>query len=99
MKACLKRTGGVAGILKQWDISESALSVKNVSGLKSLLEKASFFSLPSEIKSPKKVRDSFFYELTIEDKGRKHRVRRCEPISKSLCDCLQWIKAHAKNGQ
>ena len=93
MKVCLKRTGGLAGISKQWEIHESALSVKKASELKRHLEKADFFSLPGEIKGSKKMRDGFFYELVVEDEGRKHRVGRCElGVSKSFYDCLQWIQ-------
>ena len=92
MKVCLKRTGGLAGILRQWEFDERRLASNKASELKRLLETANFFSLPREVGSPKEARDMFCFELTVEDADRKHTVSCAEPaMPKPLRDCLDWI--------
>ena len=68
------------------------LSPVQLKELKKILEKANFFGLPSELKSPGQSRDVFFYQLEVEDEGRKHTVKCCEPsLPEPLRDCIEWI--------
>ena len=93
MKVRLKRTGGIAGIRRQWEIDELILASKKASEWKKLLDKANFFSLPGELGNSERARDAFCYELTVEDKDKKHTVKCTEQNApKSLCDCLEWIR-------
>ena len=92
MKVCLKRRGGVAGTQRQWEMDERRLSPVQLKELKKILEEANFFGLPSELKSPGESRDVFFYQLEVEDEGRKHTVKCSEPsLSEPLRNCIEWI--------
>jgi hypothetical protein len=92
MRIKLKRTGGVAGIPREWELDEGALSPQKVQELKKLLRRADFFALPSEAGGPGRARDAFRYELTVEEGERKHTVRCAEPeVPPPLWDCIEWI--------
>ena len=92
MKVRLKRRGGLAGILRQWEVDGRRLSSVQLNELKKILEEANFFGLPSELGSPGESRDVFFYQLEVEDEGRTHTVKCCEPsLSEPLRDCIEWI--------
>ena len=80
--------------LKKIECESLDFSKKNLQG--SLLSQARFFRLPSELKAKTPVRDAFWYELLVEEKGRRHSVRRCEPrASRSFQKCVRWVQLTA----
>jgi len=92
MRIKLKRTGGLAGIPREWELDERALSTQEVQELRRLLRKADFFALPSEAGGPGRARDAFWYELSVEEGERKHTVRCAEPATPPpLRDFIEWI--------
>ncbi len=96
MRVSLKRTGGVAGIPREWQIDVRALAPKKASEFRELLKTANFFSLPSQVGKIGPTRDAFCYELTIEDQGKRHTVKCAERgAPKPLCDCLEWISKNS----
>ena len=66
MKVHLKRTGGIAGICQEWKVDTSMIPPDKQLELKTLLEVARFFFLPSEINPDPGVRDAFYYEMSVE---------------------------------
>ena len=92
MRVRLKRTGGLAGIQRQWEMDERKVSPVQLKKLKKILKEANFFGLPSELESPGESRDVFFYQLEVEDEGRTHTVKCSEPsLAEPLRDCIEWI--------
>ena len=92
MKVSLKRTGGLAGIPRQWEIDERRLSPVQLKEPKKILTEADFFGLPSELGNPGESRDVFIYQLEVEDEERRHTVKCCEPsLLDPLRDCIEWI--------
>ena len=95
MKVCLKRTGGLAGMTKQWKIDFSILPSQKTSEFKKLLEAANFFAIGTNLVRPEQGRDQFCYEITVEEENKKHTVQCVEEtVPKPLNDCLKWIHAH-----
>ena len=92
MRIRLKRTGGLAGIPREWELDERALSPQKRQELKKLLRRADVFALPSEVEGSGRARDAFRYELTVEDGERKHTVRCAEPdVPPPLRECIEWM--------
>ncbi len=92
MKVTLKRTGGVAGMMKQWAINMNALPTQKAAEFKELLEAANFFALGASLVNSGQNRDRFCYELTVEKEGKKHTVQCAEEaLSAPLRRCLDWI--------
>jgi hypothetical protein len=92
MRIKLKRTGGVAGIPREWELDEQTLSPQEAQELRNLLRRADFFALPSEVEGSGRARDAFRYELTVEEGERKHTVRCAEPeVPPPLRACIEWI--------
>ena len=92
MKICLKRTGGLGGISKGWEVDDADLDPEKASELKRLLEAADFFSLSRELGAHEQVRDHFIYEVTVEGIHKKHTVQCAEPaIPKPLWDFFEQI--------
>ena len=92
MKIKLTRTGGVAGMIKQWEIDLNALPTQRVLEFKKLLETANFFALGASLVKSGQSRDEFCYELTVEKEGKRHTVQCAEEeLSQPLRRCLDWI--------
>jgi len=99
VKAQLKRSGGVAGIPRRWELDERALASKQAQEFKRLLERAGFFALPLQMGSAGPARDAFCYELTVEDEGKRHTVKCAETAPpRPLWDCIEWILKTARRG-
>lgn len=97
MKVILKRTGGFMGPSRQWELDERALAPAKAQELRRLLDQAGFFALPSEVGSVGRARDSFSYQLTIEDGHRKHTVKCAEPaLPPPLRSCIGLIMGSAR---
>lgn len=97
MKVQLKRSGGVAGISRRWELDERTLSSEQAQELKRLLERAGFFALPLQLGSAGQARDTFCYELIVEDEGKRHMVKCAEPsVPRPLWDCIEWILKTAR---
>ncbi len=92
MKVRLKRSGGMAGIPREWQIDEGSLSQQEAQKLSRLLAQAGFFSLPSEAGRTGQARDVFFYELTVEEGEKRHTVKCAEPgLSRLLRDFIDCV--------
>jgi hypothetical protein len=92
MRIKLKRTGGVAGVPREWELDEGALSPQQLQERKTLLRRAEFFALPSEAGGSGRARDAFRYELTVEEGERTHTVRCAEPdVPPPLRACMEWM--------
>ena len=92
MKVRLKRTGGIAGMTKQWEIDFCTLPSEKVFEFKKLLEAANFFALGANLVSASQSRDQFCYELTVEEEGKKHTVQCAEDLmTKSMRNLLNVV--------
>ena len=92
MKVHLKRSGGVMGITREWNIDSSQISSEAYLQLDTFLQAAQFFSLPNEIKSSHQTCDEFFYDIAIERQGKKHKVCCSDSdMPPPLRRCVQWI--------
>ena len=92
MKIHLKRSGGVAGIQREWKWEECTTNTNEICELTKVLERLDFFSLPREIKGPQEMRDEFFYELTVEEKDKRHTVKCMESAApEPFRNCVEWL--------
>lgn len=92
MKVRLKRTGGVTGMTKQWEIDFEMLPSEKAFEFKKLLEAANFFALGANLVSTGQNRDQFCYELTVEEAEKKHTVQCTESsLTKPLMNLLNAV--------
>ncbi len=95
MKVHLKRTGGVADIHKEWRLDSSRLHQDKAAKLKNFSDIAGLFSLPSERADSSLCRDTFWYELTVEEHEKIHTARFSEAFMTGvLRDCLRFIQSN-----
>ena len=94
MKISLKRTGGVAGAIRQWEIDLETLPPEESAELKNILNNVDFSKNQSI--TAVQCRDTFCYELTFEENG-KTRSMQCaeETTPESLKICIDWIQNHS----
>ena len=78
MKIKFSRTGGFAGIKAQLVLDSDDLPVAVGKAVETLVEKAGFFELPAECRSPRP--DAFQYLVAVEHEGRRHQVRADEVV-------------------
>ena len=98
MKVHLKRTGGIAGICQEWKVDTSMIPPDKQLELKTLLEVARFFFLPSEINPDPGVRDAFYYEMSVECLDKAHKIRCSDSsLPKNLYPCFAWILHYKKS--
>ena len=96
MKVTLKRTGGVGGMTRQWELDINKLPSQKALEFRTLLETTNFFALGASLVNPAQSRDRFCYELTVEKEGKKHTVQCSEEsLSAPLRRCLDWITARS----
>ncbi len=78
MRIRFERTGGFAGMRLTATIDTEALPLERADELRRLVDAASFFDLPTTIRSSAPGADQFQYQLTIEVEGRRHTVEVSE---------------------
>ena len=96
MKVTLKRTGGVGGIARQWEVDSNLLPAEKVRGLQKLLKNANFFALGADLVNTGQNRDLFCYELTVAVEGKRHTVQCAEnSLSRALRGFIEGVIAAA----
>ncbi|MDP9291375.1 MAG: hypothetical protein M3O82_03300 [Verrucomicrobiota bacterium] len=73
MKISLRRSGGVTGISKTFDLDTSNLASAKTRQLHDLIAASGFFKLPAVATSPSHP-DAFQYDLVIDTGAETHRV-------------------------
>jgi hypothetical protein len=97
MRVILKRSGGMAGMSRQWQLDERGLAPAKIQELRSFVDQANFFALPSEIGGTGQLRDSFAYQLTVEDGGKTHTINCAEAaLSEPLRNFIGWVMKSAR---
>jgi hypothetical protein len=84
MRVRFQVSGGIGyfpGLAAPRTIEADALSADERQALTALLDEARFFELPAHLPAPRGAADTQTYEITIEDKGRRHTVAVSEPIA------------------
>ena len=76
MKIQFSRTGGFAGIKTQLTLDLADLPAAGRKAMEMFIDKAGFFELPAECRSPRP--DAFQYLVAVEHEGRRHQVRADE---------------------
>jgi hypothetical protein len=61
-------------------IDAGNLSENDRQGLEQLIRDARFFELPARLPAPRGIYDRA-YQITIEDRGRRHTISFSEPVS------------------
>lgn len=75
MKIEVERSGCFAGIKPTtYSIDENPVTSVEAHQLEELLEKASFFNMPSKFPSTKRGADYCTYRITVQKEGRQHTV-------------------------
>jgi hypothetical protein len=93
MKVQMKRSGGVAGLLRPpLAVDSDALSAEEARKLHELVAAADFFNLPARGPIPPRGADRFHYTLTVEAGERTHQIQICEgEVPDSLQPLLDWL--------
>ncbi len=99
MRARIVRTGGFAGLRREWRLDEGDLPAAEEERLRRLLDRAGFFagSPAHDEGETARARDAFLYEIAVEDAGRARTVRCAEPaLTPPLRECLEALLAAAR---
>lgn len=87
------RSGGFTGIKQTKSVSTDAMPDQDAEKLKSLVEAAGFFQLPSAIRSTEPGADSFQYKITVEGEHGTHTVQVGEAeVPPALRPVLDLVK-------
>jgi emfourin len=84
-------SGGVGyfpGLAAPRTIDGDALAAGDREALGDLIEKAGFFELPARLPAPRGAADYETFQITIEDKGRRHSVAVAAPIAEPALQAL-----------
>ncbi len=73
MKIRFTRSGGFAGLVQRCDVDLDDLPEPDRAELLGLVERADFFALPAERRSPHP--DAFQYTIAVEDGARQREIR------------------------
>ena len=74
MKIKIERSGGFAGLNKNFSADDSSLESSQVDQIKELLRSSKFFGLQSSPLPKKGAADYFTYKITIQDSDQTHTV-------------------------
>lgn len=75
MRIIFERTGGFTGIALRTTVQTEALPETEADELCGMVDSASFFDLPTTIRSPARGADQFEYRLTVEADQRRHTIQ------------------------
>jgi len=91
MHVTIKRTGGFTGIPLTKIIDSANLPQQEAVRLYQMMAAADFFELPPTIPSPPQP-DRFHYQISVEQKGKKHSVTVGEAaVPANLKLLLNWL--------
>jgi hypothetical protein len=94
VKISIVRGGGLAGVVTATTLNVADLSEQDAAMLHDRVNQAELLSLPEHSQSAPPQPDSFYYELTVEDKHRRHTVRLGEQdLSPQLRELITWVYA------
>lgn len=91
MKVEFQVSGGVGffpGLAAPRTVDADALPAAERDALHAAVDAAGFFSLPRRLAAPKGAADYRTYQITIEDRGRRHTISVPEPIANPLLQKL-----------
>ena len=86
-----RTTGGVAafpGLAAPRTIDVDALAPDVRASLERMLEQAHFFELPARLPVTRGAADYQSYEITVEDRGRRHTVVAADPVQDPALQAL-----------
>ena len=99
MRIELRVGGGLAylpGLAAPFVVDTAELPPEQRHALERLVEDACVFDQPSSSKPSSRGADRQTYTLTIEDKGRRHSLRRSDPVNDpalaALIEMLQTLR-------
>jgi hypothetical protein len=99
MKIHFERSGGFAGIPFTTVVESDSLSLEEKNRLKSILDNAKFFDLPSVTSTPKRGADYFKYKITVEsdDLNKSHTVETNDfTMPPELMPLVNFLQSKAK---
>jgi len=97
MRVCVLRGGGLAGLLTLTCLDEADLPPSGAQQLRARGDTADVFNLPEHLPDAQRAApnhpDRFFYEVSIRDGERRHRVRRREQdLSSALRELIRMVE-------
>ncbi len=91
MRISCKKTGGVAGLKVSVEVDSDQLSPAEARKMKELVERAGLFDQATQ-PGGKATPDQFQYEVTVEDRGKKHSfVTNDATASEDMLDLIDWL--------
>ncbi|AIC16635.1 protealysin inhibitor emfourin [Nitrososphaera viennensis] len=95
MKISFERSGGIGGFHIRVVLDTKEMSRLEIRVVTNLIEKASFFALPSESKAST-LADPFNYEITVQN-GKQHIVKRYDDtIETQLRPLVEFLTNKAR---
>lgn len=100
MRVRYTRTGGFAAAMRrEYTVDSAAISPEGADELSRLIEAADFFQLPSASPSPRAMRDTFRYRISVEMGGREHTVEMDQAaVPDRARALLDWLDQRARLG-
>lgn len=98
MRVNFVRTGGFAGLRLEAVVDSDSLPEEEARLLKTELDNACFFDLPSKLTSRSGGADRFQYEITVEDGNTQHTIETGETaIPEPLLPFIQHVEILARS--
>ncbi|NJP08398.1 MAG: hypothetical protein HC866_02105 [Leptolyngbyaceae cyanobacterium RU_5_1] len=99
MQISFERSGGFTGIPMRATVDTASLPSAEANHLRSLIESANFFRLPSAV-APSAQPDRFQYQLTVAENNREHTVTMGEStVPGTLRPLLDWLMETARGSR
>ncbi|MBL1174133.1 protealysin inhibitor emfourin [Pantanalinema sp. GBBB05] len=90
MQISFERSGGFAGMVMATDVDTANLPSEDAKHLRTLVEAADFFRLPTTIAAAQP--DRFQYQITVTDAGKVHSVSVDESVMPgTLRPLVDWL--------
>lgn len=90
MQISFERSGGFAGMVMATDVDTANLPSEDAKHLRTLVEAADFFRLPTTIAAAQP--DRFQYQITVSDAGKHHSVSVDEAaMPGTLRPLVDWL--------
>lgn len=100
MKIDFTRSGGFAGMRLAVQIDTDTLPSTEAHRLRSLIEAAHFFNLPTSLKSSLPGGDRFQYRIKVEERGKRKEVFSDEAaVPETLRPLLDYLADWARSSQ
>lgn len=97
MRISFRRSGGITGMSRAFDVSTDDLSPQAASELRRLVEESGVLAMPSGHADDHPVADAFAYTITVESGDRRTTLTTSDALAPdALRPLLTWLNREAR---